>query len=91
MNEEVHATVDWSKFSLSFFRGFPDLSINLHQVSVVGVESFEGDTLAGLQRFELRVNPFSAFRKNIEVKSILVESPLINAIVLEGWIGQLGY
>ncbi len=83
VNEEVHATVDWSRFSLSFFRGFPHLSINLHQVSVVGVESFEGDTLAGLQRFELRVNPFSAFRKNVEVKSILLESPLINAIVLE--------
>ena len=83
VNEEVHATVDWSKFSLSFFRGFPDLSINLHQVSVVGVESFEGDTLAGLQRFELRVNPFSAFRKNMEVKSILLERPLISALVLE--------
>jgi len=83
VNEEVHARVDWSKFSLSFFRGFPDLSINLHQVSVVGVETFEGDTLAGLKRFELRVNPFSAFRKNIEVKSVLVEHPLINAIVLE--------
>ena len=83
VNDEIHATVDWSKFSLSFFRGFPDLSINLHQVSVVGVESFEGDTLAGLQRFELRVNPFSAIRKRIEVKSILMEQPLINGIVLE--------
>ncbi|MDF1574340.1 MAG: AsmA-like C-terminal region-containing protein [Bacteroidales bacterium] len=83
VNEEVHARVDWSRFSLSFFRGFPDLSINLHQVSVVGVEAFEGDTLAGLQRFELRVNPFSAIRKDIVLKSILVERPLINAIVLE--------
>jgi len=83
VNEEIHATVDWSKFGLSFFRGFPDLSINLHQVSVVGVEAFEGDTLAGLQRFELRVNPFSAIRGNPVVKSILVDHPLINGIVLE--------
>jgi AsmA-like C-terminal region/AsmA family len=83
VNEQIHATVDWSRFSLSLLRGFPDLSINLHQVSVVGVESFAGDTLAGLQRFELRVNPFSAIKKNLVVKSILVDSPLINGIVLE--------
>jgi hypothetical protein len=83
VNEEVHATVDWSRFSLSFFRGFPDLSINLHQVSVVGLEPFEGDTLVGLERFELRVNPFSAIRKNIVVKSILVDRPFVNGLVLE--------
>lgn len=83
VNEELSATVDWSRFSLSFFRGFPDLSINLHQVSVVGREVFAGDTLAGLERFELRVNPFSAFRKSIEVKSIILDRPLVNGIVME--------
>jgi len=83
VNDQIHATVDWTKFSLSFFRGFPDLSVSLHQVSVVGIEEFAGDTLAGLQRFELRVNPFSAIRKNLVVKSVLVDHPLINGIVLE--------
>ncbi len=83
VNDQIHATVDWTRFSLSFFRGFPDLSVNLHQVSVVGIESFEGDTLAGVQRFEFRVNPFSAIRKKVVVKSILVDHPLINGIVLE--------
>ena len=83
VNEHVYATVDWSRFSLSLFRGFPDLSINLHQVSVVGQEPFEGDTLLALKRFEFRVNPFSAFRKDLQVKSILLDHPLINGIVLE--------
>ncbi|MFO7668441.1 MAG: AsmA-like C-terminal region-containing protein [Bacteroidales bacterium] len=83
INESIYARVDWSRFSLSLFRGFPDLSINLHQVSVVGVEAFEGDTLLGLKRFELRVNPFSAFREDIQVTSILLDQPLINGIVLE--------
>ena len=83
VNDQIHATVDWSKFGLTFFRGFPNLSVNLHQVSVVGIEPFEGDTLAGLQRFELRVNPFSAIRKNLVVKSILLEQPLVNGIVLK--------
>jgi len=83
VNSQIQARVDWSGFSLTFFRGFPDLSINLHGVSVVGVGSFEGDTLAGLQRFELRVDPLGALRKNIVVRSILVDHPLVNGIVLE--------
>ncbi len=83
INEGVYATVDWSRISLSLFRGFPDLSINLHQVAVVGVDAFEGDTLLGLKRFEIRVNPFSAFQNNMLVKSILLDQPLINGIVLE--------
>jgi hypothetical protein len=89
VNKEVQATVDWSRFSLSFFRGFPDLSINLHQVSVVGLEDFEGDTLVGLERFELRVNPFSALRKDLVVKSILLDRPLLNGQVLED--GQVSW
>lgn len=83
VNDEIHATVDWTRFGLSLFRGFPNLSVSLHQVSVVGVEPFDGDTLAGLNRFELRVNPFSVLKKNLVVNSILVERPLINGIVLE--------
>ncbi|MCK5137036.1 MAG: AsmA family protein [Bacteroidales bacterium] len=83
VNQNVYATVDWSRFGISMIRGFPDLSINLHQVSVVGVEPFKGDTLVGLKRFEFRVNPFSAIRKNLQVKSILLDRPLINGIVLE--------
>jgi hypothetical protein len=83
VNETVHATVDWDRIGLTFFRGFPDLSVNLHDVSVVGVEQFEGDTLVALNRFEFRVNPFGALRKRIEVKTILLDRPLINGIVLE--------
>jgi uncharacterized protein involved in outer membrane biogenesis len=83
VNEQVQASVDWSRFSVSFFRGFPNLSISLQELTVVGEEPFKGDTLAGLQRFELRVKPFSALKKNLVVKSILLERPLINGIVLE--------
>ena len=83
VNQNIHATVDWSRFSMSLFRGFPDLSINLHQISVVGLEPFVGDTLVELKRFEFRVNPFSALSKNIQIKSILLDRPLINGIVLE--------
>lgn len=89
INENVSATVDWSRFSLSLFRSFPDLSINLHGLSVVGVDDFAGDTLLGLRRFELRANPFSAFRGNVVVSSILLDRPLISVQVLDG--GRASY
>lgn len=82
VNKQVHARVDWSRFSVNFFRGFPDLSINLHEASVVGLDAFDGDTLVGLERFELRVSPFSAIKKNVIVKSILLDRPLVNGIIL---------
>lgn len=83
INKQVEATVDWDKFSLSFFRGFPNLSVNLHGLSVTGKDTFAGDTLMYLDRFEIRVRPFSALKKDIEVKSILLNRPVINGIVLE--------
>ena len=83
VNQEILATVDWSRFSVSLFRGFPDFSVNIHNVSVVGVDPFEGDTLAGIKRFEFRVNPFSAIRKDIQVKSILLDHPLMFHLLVQ--------
>lgn len=83
INNQVHATVDWSGIGISLFRGFPDLSVNLREFYVVGMDPFEGDTLAGMSRFEVRVDLLSAIRKDVEVESIILDRPLINAVVLE--------
>ncbi|MEZ5072594.1 MAG: AsmA family protein [Bacteroidales bacterium] len=83
INRQVEARVDWDRFGMNFFRGFPDLSVNLHGLSVVGVDPFDGDTLLGLERFEFRVNPLGVFGKNVEVKHIILHRPLIRALVLE--------
>jgi hypothetical protein len=83
INKQVHARVDWSGIGISLFRGFPDLSINLREFYVLGLDDFEGDTLAGMERFEIRVDLISAIRKDVEVESIILDRPLINAVVLE--------
>jgi hypothetical protein len=82
VNKQVEATVNWSKFSLTFFRGFPDLSVNMHGLTVTGTHPFESDTLLTLDRFEIRVKPLTAFKEQIVVKSILLNRPVINGIVL---------
>ena len=44
-NESLDAKVDWRDQSLGLFRDFPNLSLGLDDLTVVGVGTFEGDTL----------------------------------------------
>lgn len=81
INLQLNAQVGWDNVSLSFFRSFPDVSIGIEKLYVVGVDSFAKDTLAAVDQFSVSVNLKSVFSDNIEVKSIVLDRPLINAIV----------
>jgi len=84
INESVNATVRFDSYKLSFFRNFPNLSFGLNGVSVVGINKFEGDTLAGFKSFDLVFNLASLFKKSgYEVKSIVMDRAIVNAIVLK--------
>ena len=84
INESVNATVKFDNYKLTFFKNFPNLSFSLDDVSVVGRDKFSNDTLAGFQSFDLVFNLASIFRKSgYEVKSIIVNKAVINAIVLQ--------
>lgn len=82
INSSVNATVKFEDYSLGFFRNFPDLSFSLSNVSVVGVAKFQNDTLAAFKSLDLVFNLASLFKKTgYEVKSILVDRAVVNAIV----------
>ena len=82
INESVNATVKFENYKLGFFKDFPNLSFSLYNVSVVGVAKFENDTLAGFKSFDIVFNLSSLFKKTgYEVKSIIVDRALVNAIV----------
>jgi uncharacterized protein involved in outer membrane biogenesis len=81
VNKSVNAKVDWKDFSLSLISGFPDLKVSMKDVSVVGINKFEGDTLMSLERFSAKINLFSIFSDNIKVRSILLNKPIVNAII----------
>jgi hypothetical protein len=84
INESVNASVKFEGYKLTFFKNFPNLSFSLNNVSVVGVDKFSSDTLAGFQSFDLVFNLASIFRKSgYEVKSIIVNKAVINGIVLQ--------
>jgi hypothetical protein len=82
INQSVNATVKFDSYKLGFFRDFPNLSFSLYDVSVVGVRKFENDTLAAFKSFDLVFNLSSLFKKTgYEVKSIVVDRAVVNAIV----------
>jgi uncharacterized protein involved in outer membrane biogenesis len=83
VNKNVKAQVDWSDVSISLFKGFPDLKVSLKNVSVIGVDVFKGDTLMAFDEFSVKVDLFSAFSGKINVKSILLDKPVIRAIALK--------
>jgi len=84
VNESVNAQVKFDNYSLGFFKNFPNLSFSLKGVSVVGIDKFDGDTLAGFKSFDLVFNLSSLLKKTgYEVKSIILDQAVINAIVLE--------
>ncbi len=83
INETVNAKVEIGDYSLGFFKNFPNLSFSLKDVYVTGIDSFEGDTLAGFRSFSVVFNLRSIFgSEGYEVKSIIVNSPVVYGIVL---------
>ncbi|ASB50889.1 AsmA-like C-terminal region-containing protein [Alkalitalea saponilacus] len=79
INEEVHATVSWDKFSLSLIRNFPNLRLGLDGLTIINDAPFEGDTLVHVGSFSLAVDVMSAIRGDaIDIRSVLVNKPTIN-------------
>lgn len=84
----VDAHVDWSGIGLTFFRDFPNLTLRLQDLTVVGVDRFEGDTLAavGSFRFVLDLGSvWSAWRGRgpVVVRSVRLDRPAFRLTVLE--------
>ena len=82
VNKTVYAKVEWSDVSISLLTGFPDLKVGLKNLSVVGIDKFEGDTLVAFDEFTLKIDLMSVFTDNIEIKSMLLIKPVVNAITL---------
>ncbi len=80
INNMVDAYVDYGDFSLSFIRNFPQLNISLENLSVVGKNHFEGDTLLAIKEFSVAVDIMKAINGEISVNSILIDKPYIHGI-----------
>lgn len=90
INKNIEAVVDFSSVSLSFFKKFPSLCLTVNDLSVVGKEEFEKDTLASLKEITIGVNFWNVITGNqISINSIFIDKPRISIIVLEN--GKANY
>jgi hypothetical protein len=81
INKQLLADVDYSKFDLSIIRSFPDLRFHLYDLSVVGRNEFEGDTLAKLKEFSFDMDIKSVFKSDVvQVNSIFIDKLSVIAI-----------
>ncbi len=88
VDDAVEADVSWSRVGVSFFRDFPNLTLMLDGLAVVGVEPFAGDTLAAMERFRFELDLGSvlgAVRGGgpVVVRSVRLEQPVLALRVLE--------
>lgn len=81
INKNLLADVDYSKFDIGIFRSFPDLRFYLYDLSVVGRDEFEGDTLAKLKEFSFDMDIKSVFKSDVvQVNSIFIDQLSVIAI-----------
>lgn len=81
-NELLDAQFDFEDLSISLFRNFPDVSIGVKNVSLVGNGAFEGDTLLAASRIRAAVNILSLLGDGgFQVEEVLFEDALMQGLV----------
>jgi hypothetical protein len=84
INNNVNAKVDFGNLEITLIRTFPDLTLQIENLSVVGVAPFQGDTLTRMAQLDLSLNLMSVIKgQSIEINSIRLAEPLVNLIVLK--------
>ncbi|MFM2190743.1 MAG: hypothetical protein RL491_1129, partial [Bacteroidota bacterium] len=83
-NENVNAQVNFTDVGVTLFRHFPYLTVSIDSVSIIGRDAFAGDTLLHVGRLVATVDLMSAITGDqIRIRSIYLNTPTINLIVLE--------
>ena len=59
VNNSVNAQVDWGDFDLTIFSSFPNFTFEIDNVKVLGVEEFEGVTLADIKHTAIELDVMS--------------------------------
>ena len=83
-NANLNAKVNFGDFDLSLISTFPDFRFKISEVSVVGVNEFEGDTLAYIGTLSTDINLKSVLSGDqYQINSIVIDKPRILGKVLK--------
>lgn len=83
-NKSINAKLDFNDVSLSLIRSFPNFSLGLNGLSLVGVAEFENDTLAKIPDLSLTIDLMSVFKgTQYEILKVKMEEPVFRFRVLQ--------
>jgi len=84
-NKTLNAKMDFKEVDISLFRSFPDLNVQLEEVTVDGVDAFEGIRLFEGKEVEFEMNVVDAFaaKDNFPIKSVIFNQPNVHLKVLK--------
>ncbi|MEA3478467.1 MAG: AsmA-like C-terminal region-containing protein, partial [Bacteroidota bacterium] len=84
INKEVNARVDFKDFGLSLIRNFPHFSFHIDGITVIGVNEFNGDTLAEIHSFAVMIDLVSVIEGDLyRIRKILIDQPELTLLVNE--------
>ena len=90
INKNVNATVDFVDMDLSLIRNFPNFSLQIEGLTIVGKGDFTADTLANISNINVVIDLFSVMSGDTyEVKKIIIDSPDLMVKITE--TGQANY
>ncbi len=84
INKNVNAKVEFADFGLTLFKNFPNFTMSLEGLSVVGKGDFEKDTLANIKSIGIVIDLFSVVSgSTYEIKNIQINEPDMHVKVLK--------
>ncbi|MFH1321888.1 MAG: AsmA-like C-terminal region-containing protein [Bacteroidota bacterium] len=73
-NNNLNAKVEFGDFDISLISSFPDFSFYIKDVSVAGIDDFEGDTLVSIGSLDLTIDLMSVINgEEIAIKTISID------------------
>ena len=85
INNNINAQVDFTDFSLSLFRSFPNFNLELEGLLIENNRPFQGDTLAYIPTLGLTIDLVSVIKGDdaYEIRKIKIAEPYINLLTDE--------
>lgn len=81
-NEMLEAKVSLGDVSMNFFSDFPNASLGVKDVAIVGINDFLGDTLANVGELDVVINLASLFGDSYEINEVELNDATLNAKLL---------
>jgi uncharacterized protein involved in outer membrane biogenesis len=81
-NESLNAKLDFKKVDVSLFRSFPQLDVRLNDLTITGINEFDGKQLLNVETLSTSFSLSSLWKSDgMTVSEILLQNPMVNLLV----------